>query len=100
MRCSEKVADENKAMHGKACKQELKCVNCGKGHGAWSKECPRRMGLVKKLRERKSIMKGTEQEVLQFLRQLFKCCGMKKFNELNMNGMGQVLKDVHECAAN
>ena len=92
MRCSEKVTDENRTMHGKACKQELKCVNCGKGHGAWSKECPNRMGLV--------IMKGTEQEVFQFLRQLFKCCGMKKFNELIMNGMGQVLKDVHECAAN
>ena len=100
MRCSEKVTDENKAMHGKACKQELKCVNCGKGHGAWFKECPKRMGLVNKLRKRKSIMKDTEQEVLQFLRQLFKCCGMKKFNELIMNGMGQVLKDVHECAAN
>jgi len=47
------------------------------------------MGLVNNLRERKSIMKGTEQEVLQFVRQLFKCCGMKKFNELIMNGMGQ-----------
>jgi len=89
MRCSEKVTDENKTMHGKACKQELKCVNCGKGHGAWSKECPNKMRLVNNLRERKSIMKGTEQEVLQFLRQLFKCCGMKKFNELIMNGMGQ-----------
>ena len=55
MRCSEKVTDENKAMHGKACKQD------GKGHGAWSKECPKRMGLVNKLRERKSIMKDTEQ---------------------------------------
>ena len=58
------------------------------------------MELVNKLRERKSIMKGTEQEVLQFLKQLFKCCGMKNFNELIMNGMGQVLKDVDECAAN
>jgi hypothetical protein len=58
------------------------------------------MGLVNKLRERKRIMKGSEQEVLQFLRQLFKCCGVKKFSELIMNGMGQVLKDVHECATN
>ena len=56
MRCSEKATDENKAMHGKACKQELKCVNCGKGHGAWSKECPKRVGLVNKVRERKSIL--------------------------------------------
>ena len=75
-------------------------MNRGKGHGAWSKECPKRMGVVNKLRERKSIMKGTEQEVLQILRQLFKCFDMKKFNELVMNGMGQVLKDVNECTAN
>ena len=59
-------------------------MNRGKGHGAWSKECPKRMGVVNKLRERKSIMKGTEQEVLQILRQLFKCFDMKKFNELVM----------------
>jgi hypothetical protein len=58
------------------------------------------MELVNKLRERKSLMKGTEQEVLQFLRKVFKCCGMKKFSELIMNGMGQVLKDVHKCVAN
>ena len=61
---------------------------------------PQENGTREQAATEKEYMKGTEEEVLQFLRQLLKCCGMKHFNELIMNGMGQVLKDVHEYAAN
>ena len=58
MRCSEKVTDENKAMHGKACKQELKCVNCGKGHGAWSKGMSQESGTCEQAAREKEYHEG------------------------------------------